>query len=59
MDILKRLFGKLKKKDQKKNEPWYNDRHNNHDPKAGTPNGEAYISPDSIVVGISKSSLNS
>lgn len=59
MNIFKKLFSKLKSKDKKGNEPWYNDRHNDHDPKSGTPNNEAYISPDSIVVGISKSGLNS
>lgn len=55
MNIFKKIFGKKKKAEQDKQEPWFNDQSNHYDPKTGTPNGEAYISPDSIVVGLSKS----
>ena len=61
MNIFKKLFGKKNKAEQekqekqKKQEPWFNDQSNHYDPKTGTPNEEAYISPDSIVVGLSKS----
>ena len=61
MNIFKKLFGKKKKveqeqqEQQEQQEPWFNDQSNHYDPKTGTPNGEAYISPDSIVVGLSKS----
>ena len=58
MNIFKKLFGKKKKKaakEEKKQEPWFNDKSNHYDPKTGTPNGEAYISPDSIVIGLSDS----
>ena len=54
MNIFKKLFGKKKQeKKQEKSEPWFNDKSNHYDPKTGTPNEEAYISPDSIVVGLS------
>lgn len=62
MNIFKKIFGIFKKKEkqeqheqQEQQEPWFNDQSNHYDPKTGTPNGEAYISPDSIVVGLSKS----
>ncbi|MBE6676505.1 MAG: hypothetical protein E7594_06645 [Ruminococcaceae bacterium] len=57
MNIFKKIFGKKKKKveEEKKQEPWFNDQSNHYDPKTGTPNQEAYISPESIVVGLSKS----
>ena len=64
MNIFKKLFGKKNKAEQekqekqKKQEPWFNDQSNHYDPKTGTPNEEAYISPDSIVVGLSKSNHN-
>ena len=53
MNIFKKLFSKLKKKDKKEKQPWYNDKTNTYDPKVGTPNGEAYISPESTVIGMS------
>ncbi len=52
MNFLKKLLTKLKKKDKKENETWYNDQMNTYDPKVGTPNGEAYISPDSVSISI-------
>lgn len=56
MNIFKKIFGKKKKvEEEKKQEPWFNDQSNHYDSKTGTPNEEAYISPDSIVVGLSKS----
>ena len=64
MNIFKKLFSKKKKKaaaeeeeeeEEKKQEPWFNDKSNHYDPKTGTPNEEAYISPDSIVIGLSDS----
>ena len=56
MNIFKKIFGKKKKvEEEKKPEQWFNDKSNHYDPKTGTPNEEAYISPDSIVVGLSKS----
>ena len=39
--------------DKKEKQPWYNDKTNTYDPKVGTPNGEAYISPESTVIGMS------
>ena len=59
MNIFKKLFSKLKKKEKKEPEPWYNTRTNTYDPKTGTPNGEAYISPDSIAIGLAKSNQSS
>ena len=55
MNVFKKLFGKKKKKEEKqeKQELWFNAQSNHYDPKTGTPNEEAYISPDSIVVGLS------
>lgn len=53
MNIFKKLFSKLTKQNEKENEPWYNDKRNTYDPKVGTPNGEAYISPESTVIGMS------
>ena len=55
MNIFKKLFGIFKKKEkqEKKQELWFNAQSNHYDPKTGTPNGEAYISPDSIVIGLS------
>ena len=55
MNIFKKLFGKKKEKiqEEKKQELWFNAQSNHYDPKAGTPNEEAYISPDSIVIGLS------
>lgn len=56
MNIFKKLFGKKKKvEEQEKQEPWFNDKSCHYDPKTGTPNEEAYISPDSIVIGLSDS----
>lgn len=55
MNFFKKLFSKIKKEKKKEPECWFNNMSNNYDPKTGTPNGEAYISPDSAVVGISKS----
>ena len=52
MNIFKKLFNKIFKKSEKNNETWYNNKQINYDPSNGTPNGEAYISPDSISVGI-------
>ena len=49
MNIFKKLFSKLQKK-EKEPEPWYNTITNTYDPKVGTPNGEAYSSPNSIVM---------
>ena len=55
MNVFKKLFGKKKKKEEKqeKQELWFNAQSNHYDPKTGTPNEEAYISPDSIVIGLS------
>lgn len=53
MNIFKKLFSKFTKKDKNENSPWYNDKTNTYDPKTGTPNGEAYISPESTVIGMS------
>lgn len=54
MNIFRKLFGICKKKEkEEKNETWFNDKSSHYDPKTGTPNEEAYISPDSIVVGLS------
>ena len=56
MNIFKKIFSIFKKKEkEKKPETWFNDQSNHYDPKTGTPNEEAYISPDSIVIGVSKS----
>lgn len=55
MKFFKKLFSKFKKKEKAKEpDTWYNNLSNDYDPKIGTPNGEAYISPDSVVIGISK-----
>ena len=59
MNIIKKLFNKFKKKDKTENECWYNNQTNTYDPKTGTPNGEAYISPDSAAIGISNYISNS
>lgn len=53
MNIFKKLLNKLFKKKEKEPETWYNDKTNTYDPKTGTPNGEAYISPESTVIGMS------
>jgi hypothetical protein len=60
MNIFKKIFGIFKKKEkqeqheqQEQQEPWFNAQSNHYDPKTGTPNEEAYISPDSIVIGLS------
>ena len=55
MNIFKKLFGIFKKKEkqEEKQELWFNAQSNHYDPKTGTPNEEAYISPDSIVIGLS------
>ena len=54
MNIFKKLFGIFKKKEkEEKKELWFNAQSNHYDPKTGTPNQEAYISPDSIVIGLS------
>ena len=56
MNIFKKFFSIFKKKEkEKKQEQWFNDKSNHYDPQTGTPNEEAYISPDSIVIGLSKS----
>lgn len=56
MNFFKKLIDKLKRnkkrETEKKAEPWYNDKMNTYDPKSGTLNGEAYISPDSVSIGI-------
>ena len=49
MNIFKKLLNLFKKKEQKP-ETWYNTITNTYDPKVGTPNGEAYSSPNSIVM---------
>lgn len=54
MNIFKKIFGK-KKEEKKEPELWFNSESSSYDPKTGTPNGEAYISPDSINIGVSKS----
>ena len=54
MNIFEKLLSLFKKKEEKKSEPWFNDKTNTYDPKNGTPNGEAYTSPNSIVIGLSK-----
>lgn len=59
MNIFKKLLNKLFKKKEKDPETWYNNITNNYDPKTGTPNGEAYISPDSISISISNHISNS
>ena len=55
MNIFKKLFDIFKKKEkqEEKQERWFNAQSNHYDPKTGTPNEEAYISPDSIVIGLS------
>ena len=55
MNIFKKIFGIFKKKEkqEEKQELWFNVQSNHYDPKTGTPNEEAYISPDSIVIGLS------
>lgn len=59
MNIFKKLLNKFKKKNKKENTPWYNDKSNTYDPRVGTPNGEAYISPNSVEIGISNYISNS
>lgn len=59
MKFLKNLFSKIKKEKKKESECWFNNMSNNYDPKTGTPNGEAYISPDSINIGIANHISNS
>lgn len=62
MNIFKRIFQKKIKKEEKeikKEECWFNNQSDSYDPKTGTPNGEAYISPNSIVIGLSKSNQSS
>ena len=49
MNIFKKLLNLFKKK-EKEPETWYNTITNTYDPKVGTPNGEAYSSPNSIVM---------
>lgn len=53
MNIFKKLLAKLKKQNNDDKEPWYNDKTNTYDPKEGTPNGEAYISPNSVEIQVS------
>ena len=53
MNIFKKLLNKLFKKKEKDPKTWYNTITNTYDPKTGTPNGEAYISPESTVIGMS------
>lgn len=55
MNIFKKIFGIFKKKEkqEEKQETWFNAQSNHYDPKTGTPNEEAYLSPDSIVIGLS------
>ena len=50
MNIFKKLLSKLFKRKEKEPETWYNTITNTYDPKTGTPNGEAYSSPNSIVM---------
>ena len=52
MNIFRKLFSKFKKKDKKENEAWYNNQRDNYDHKTGTPNGEAYISPNSAELNV-------
>ncbi len=49
MNIFKKLLNLFKKKEQEP-KTWYNTITNTYDPKVGTPNGEAYSSPNSIVM---------
>ena len=53
MNIFNKLLNIFKKK-EKEPETWYNTIRNNYDPKVGTPNGEAYCSPNGVVMGQSK-----
>ena len=53
MNIFKKLFAKSKKQNNKENKTWFNDKTNTYDPKESTPNGEAYISPNSVVIQVS------
>ncbi len=59
MNFIKKLIKKIKKKDNKEPECWYNNRSNNYDPKTGTPNGEAYVSPESVSISIANRISNS
>ena len=52
MNIFKKLFAKFKNNAKKDNKTWYNDKQTVYDPKTGTPNGEAYISPNSVDISI-------
>ena len=54
MNLFKKLLNKIKKNDKQENESWYNKNAVPYDHTATTPNGEAYLSPDSAVIGISK-----
>ena len=54
MNVFKKLISIfMKKEKEEKQELWFNAQSNHYDPKTGTPNEEAYISPDSIVIGLS------
>ena len=52
--LMKKIKGLFQKKEKKQEAAWYNQDRNSYDPKTGTPNGEAYISPDSAYIGLSK-----
>lgn len=52
MNFIKKLFSKLKKHNKEENETWYNTKRTAYDPKFGTPNEEAYISPNSAELNV-------
>lgn len=52
-DLFRSFFSR--KEEEEQEECWFNNMSNSYDPKTGTPNGEAYISPNSIEIAISKS----
>ena len=52
MNIFKKLFNKIFKRSDNDSETWYNDKQVNYDPAHGTPNAEAYISPDTVSISI-------
>ncbi len=58
MNIFKKLLAKLRKQNNNDKEPWYNDKTNAYDPRTGTPNGEAYISPNSVNIQIANTLKN-
>ena len=58
MNFIKKLFAKLIKQNEKEDKTWYNTITNNYDPKTGTPNGEAYISPNSVEIQVANQLSN-